>query len=209
MTFGSFLSTLPCCCPKYTEPTKRNVSAADCQTASPLLMFLQRDIATKRLKYVSRAVVNLSQQAKKVMLLRRASRGLLLRRRLATKDDGVVPIQEEPKQWRVAASKNRLPEGSLRFVDYKRVRILAGHGGDGAIAFASGAGTPYDTMPRGSQVMRTHHKDTNRFGPPSGGSGGRGGDVYIVASKEVTSLGSLVNRCATLRLKCCMRQPSK
>jgi GTP-binding protein len=31
------------------------------------------------------------------------------------------------------------------------------------------------------------------MGPPSGGNGGRGGDIYVVASKEVTSLGGIMN----------------
>ncbi|KAJ3182555.1 hypothetical protein HDU85_002654 [Gaertneriomyces sp. JEL0708] len=60
------------------------------------------------------------------------------------------------------------------FVDYKRVKITAGKGGDGAITFFKSARTP--------------------FGPPSGGSGGRGGDVYVVASKEYTSLNGVQNR---------------
>ena len=59
-------------------------------------------------------------------------------------------------------------------MDYKRVHITAGNGGDGNISFFRGSRNP--------------------IGPPCGGSGGKGGDVYLVATKDMTSLGSLENR---------------
>ncbi|KAJ3159927.1 Mitochondrial ribosome-associated GTPase 2 [Geranomyces michiganensis] len=62
------------------------------------------------------------------------------------------------------------------FVDYKRVRVTAGKGGDGAITFFKSSANP--------------------FGPPSGGNGARGGNVYIIASKDVTSLNGVLNRYA-------------
>ncbi|TPX57337.1 hypothetical protein PhCBS80983_g03919 [Powellomyces hirtus] len=65
---------------------------------------------------------------------------------------------------------------SQPFVDYKRVRITAGKGGDGAITFFRSARNP--------------------FGPPSGGNGARGGSCYIVASKDITSLNGVQNRYA-------------
>ncbi|TPX43251.1 hypothetical protein SeMB42_g04794 [Synchytrium endobioticum] len=57
------------------------------------------------------------------------------------------------------------------FVDFKRVRIQAGRGGDGCISFQRSSRTP--------------------FGPADGGSGGRGGSVYVSASKDITSLNSI------------------
>ncbi|KND03154.1 obg family GTPase CgtA [Spizellomyces punctatus DAOM BR117] len=62
------------------------------------------------------------------------------------------------------------------FVDFKRVKVTAGKGGDGAITFFKSSRNP--------------------FGPPSGGNGGRGGNVFIVASKEITSLNGVQNRYA-------------
>ncbi|KAH9270952.1 obg family GTPase CgtA [Batrachochytrium salamandrivorans] len=60
------------------------------------------------------------------------------------------------------------------FVDFKYVKVCAGNGGDGAIAFF-----------KGLQMA---------IGPPTGGNGGRGGSVYVVASKNVTSLNNVLNR---------------
>ncbi|KAJ3264786.1 hypothetical protein HDU77_007635 [Chytriomyces hyalinus] len=60
------------------------------------------------------------------------------------------------------------------FIDLKCVNAVSGAGGNGAIHFFKGL--------------------VNPIGPPCGGNGGRGGDVYVVASKEVTSLGGLLNR---------------
>ncbi|KAJ3126778.1 GTPase of the mitochondrial inner membrane that associates with the large ribosomal subunit [Nowakowskiella sp. JEL0407] len=62
-----------------------------------------------------------------------------------------------------------------RFLDYKRIGVLAGKGGDGAIAFR------HDMRARGSRSLA----------PPNGGDGGLGGDVYIVGSKDVTTLSGL------------------
>ena len=59
--------------------------------------------------------------------------------------------------------KTRTGQGS--FVDLKRVRLSAGHGGNGAISF-----------------IKTN---TQEYGPPSGGTGGRGGTVWIKATKDV------------------------
>ena len=66
-----------------------------------------------------------------------------------------------------------------KFVDYKRIKVSAGNGGDGAISFFRGI---YHAM-----------------GPPSGGNGGKGGDVYVTASKRVTSLNSILNRYSAMR----------
>ncbi|KAJ3112499.1 hypothetical protein HK100_002315 [Physocladia obscura] len=55
------------------------------------------------------------------------------------------------------------------FVDMKVINAISGSGGDGSIHFFKGLANP--------------------MGPPCGGNGGRGGDVWITASREVTSLG--------------------
>ncbi|KAI8611528.1 P-loop containing nucleoside triphosphate hydrolase protein [Chytriomyces sp. MP71] len=60
------------------------------------------------------------------------------------------------------------------FVDLKCVNAVSGAGGDGSIHFFKGL--------------------INPIGPPCGGNGGKGGDVWITASKDVTSLGGLLNR---------------
>ncbi|KAI9208550.1 obg family GTPase CgtA [Polychytrium aggregatum] len=59
------------------------------------------------------------------------------------------------------------------FLDFKRIRVTAGGGGDGSIAFSHSAVQP--------------------FGPPCGGNGGRGGNVYIMACKDITSLNGILN----------------
>ncbi|KAI9216969.1 P-loop containing nucleoside triphosphate hydrolase protein [Blastocladiella britannica] len=58
-----------------------------------------------------------------------------------------------------------------------RVNVTAGRGGDGAVAFLREAGRPR--------------------GPPAGGNGGRGGDIYFVAAEGRTSLrGTTANYAA-------------
>ncbi|EGF79741.1 hypothetical protein BATDEDRAFT_12037, partial [Batrachochytrium dendrobatidis JAM81] len=60
------------------------------------------------------------------------------------------------------------------FVDFKYIKVCAGNGGDGTIAFLKGLNGP--------------------IGPPAGGNGGRGGNIYITASKNITSLNNVLNR---------------
>jgi GTP-binding protein len=69
--------------------------------------------------------------------------------------------------------RNRVAQGFKRFVDYKKVIIKAGDGGDGAVAF---------------------FRSSSSFGPPCGGNGGNGGSVIIRASKEVIDLSALEKR---------------
>ncbi|KAJ3224973.1 hypothetical protein HK099_007602 [Clydaea vesicula] len=57
------------------------------------------------------------------------------------------------------------------FQDFKRVKVVSGNGGDGAIAFEKSAKVA--------------------FGPPNGGNGGAGGDVLVRASKSITCLTHL------------------
>lgn len=54
------------------------------------------------------------------------------------------------------------------FADYRISKLNGGNGGDGAISFQKAP--------------------AQEIGPPAGGNGGRGGDVYITASKNYTSL---------------------
>ncbi|KAF7374885.1 putative GTP-binding protein P8A3.11c, mitochondrial [Mycena sanguinolenta] len=57
------------------------------------------------------------------------------------------------------------------FLDNLIVSIRAGSGGDGCAAF--------------------HREKFVPFGPPSGGNGGRGGDVYILPTPHLTTLSSI------------------
>ena len=63
---------------------------------------------------------------------------------------------------------------SMRLIDKVRVEVRAGRGGNGIVAY-------------------TAHKLKRLLGPgiPSGGNGGRGGDISIVAKSNVRSLGSV------------------
>ncbi|KAL5514767.1 hypothetical protein ACEPAG_2083 [Sanghuangporus baumii] len=60
------------------------------------------------------------------------------------------------------------------FLDNLIVTIRGGKGGDGCAAF--------------------HREKFVPYGPPSGGNGGRGGDVYILPTPELTTLSSIPKR---------------
>ncbi|TFK31864.1 GTPase [Crucibulum laeve] len=60
------------------------------------------------------------------------------------------------------------------FLDHVIVSIRAGKGGDGCAAF--------------------HREKFKPFGPPSGGNGGRGGDVYLLPTSELTTLSSITTK---------------
>lgn len=62
---------------------------------------------------------------------------------------------------------------SSTFIDTLAVQVKGGQGGDGCIAFSRAKYVPY--------------------GPPSGASGGKGGDIYIEASRAVSSLARISN----------------
>src|SRR3989344_6079390 len=53
-------------------------------------------------------------------------------------------------------------------VDYVKLKLKAGRGGNGAVSVSHLRGQPY--------------------GPPDGGDGGDGGDVYLVVAKDLTTL---------------------
>ncbi|KAL5497933.1 MTG2 [Sanghuangporus vaninii] len=60
------------------------------------------------------------------------------------------------------------------FLDNLIVTIRGGKGGDGCVAF--------------------HREKFVPYGPPSGGNGGRGGDVYIIPTSGLTTLSSIPKR---------------
>lgn len=60
---------------------------------------------------------------------------------------------------------------SAAFVDFKRVILKAGHGGDGCIAFARSVYQP--------------------MGPPCGGNGGSGASIFIRSSAKIDSLNGM------------------
>ncbi|KAF8892987.1 P-loop containing nucleoside triphosphate hydrolase protein [Infundibulicybe gibba] len=65
-------------------------------------------------------------------------------------------------------------QGGQTFLDYLVVNIRGGSGGNGCAAF--------------------HREKFKPFGPPSGGNGGRGGDVYILPTPHMTTLSSIPKR---------------
>ena len=56
--------------------------------------------------------------------------------------------------------KRKKKKREKRFLDKIRVRIRPGKGGEGSLSFGEGR--------------------TKRYGPPDGGSGGKGGDIIVV-----------------------------
>jgi len=60
------------------------------------------------------------------------------------------------------------------FVDELKIKIFAGKGGDG--------------------VVRWRHEKSKEFSGPSGGNGGRGGDVYVEAVRDIGLLSKYKNK---------------
>ncbi|KAH9987749.1 hypothetical protein BJV74DRAFT_978675 [Russula compacta] len=65
-------------------------------------------------------------------------------------------------------------QGGETFLDHLIVHVRAGRGGDGCVAF--------------------HREKFKPHGPPSGGNGGRGGDVYILPDPHLTTLSFVPSR---------------
>ncbi|KAG6841146.1 hypothetical protein C0991_001423 [Blastosporella zonata] len=65
-------------------------------------------------------------------------------------------------------------QGGQSFLDHLVINVRGGNGGNGCAAF--------------------HREKYKPFGPPSGGNGGRGGDVYILPTSHLTTLGSVSTR---------------
>ncbi|KAJ3042527.1 GTPase of the mitochondrial inner membrane that associates with the large ribosomal subunit [Rhizophlyctis rosea] len=87
-------------------------------------------------------------------------------------DEEQPPIQVALR-YKPSVHRKFLGKGRHPFVDFKRMKVVAGKGGDGGISF--------------------FHSSINPQGPPAGGNGGKGGDIYIVASEKVTSLNGIQN----------------
>ncbi|KAG8216150.1 hypothetical protein J3R82DRAFT_8156 [Butyriboletus roseoflavus] len=60
------------------------------------------------------------------------------------------------------------------FLDHVIIHLRGGRGGNGCVAF--------------------HREKFKAMGPPSGGNGGRGGDVYVMPTPELTTLSSIQKR---------------
>ncbi|KIY49750.1 GTPase [Fistulina hepatica ATCC 64428] len=83
------------------------------------------------------------------------------------------------EEWRELEARQRKIQykrrlGGQTFLDYQIVDVQAGRGGDGCVAF--------------------HREKFKPKGPPSGGDGGRGGDVHILPDPALTSLHSVPKR---------------
>ncbi|KAF9649533.1 GTP-binding protein Obg/CgtA [Thelephora ganbajun] len=91
-----------------------------------------------------------------------------------------APVVEEPTYnlKEVARRKRRTEwkrrQGGQTFLDHLIVHVRSGKGGDGCVAF--------------------HRELYKPFGPPSGGNGGRGGDVYFLPTPHLTTLSSVPSR---------------
>ncbi|KAG8682535.1 GTPase of the mitochondrial inner membrane that associates with the large ribosomal subunit [Ceratobasidium sp. 394] len=86
-------------------------------------------------------------------------------------EDTEKALAEAAKRRRTAEWKRR-QHGN--FLDHVIVQARGGRGGNGCVAF--------------------HREKFKAFGPPSGGNGGRGGDVYILPTPGLTSLSSVSKR---------------
>ncbi|KAG1793075.1 GTP-binding protein Obg CgtA [Suillus plorans] len=81
-------------------------------------------------------------------------------------------LQDFLRRQRKTEWKRR--QGGQSFLDNVIINVRGGNGGDGCVAF--------------------HREKWKPMGPPSGGSGGRGGDVYIFPSPNLSSLSSIPKR---------------
>ncbi|PBK84691.1 GTPase, partial [Armillaria gallica] len=82
-------------------------------------------------------------------------------------EDRTEYIRRRKTEW-------KRKQGGQTFLDHLIVTVRAGKGGNGCAAF--------------------HREKFKPFGPPSGGSGGRGGDVYIIPTSSLTTLTSVPKR---------------
>ncbi|KAJ1554804.1 hypothetical protein HK405_004042 [Cladochytrium tenue] len=103
------------------------------------------------------------------------------RRRRHGGENGDAASSDRPQNFKrtyLSRKLRALAEGGGgdggRFVDLMVLRLTAGSGGRGGIHFARSLTQP--------------------LGPSAGGNGGRGGDVYVVGTRELTSLNSVLQR---------------
>ncbi|ODV75495.1 putative GTPase MTG2 CYBJADRAFT_166225 [Cyberlindnera jadinii NRRL Y-1542] len=74
-------------------------------------------------------------------------------------------------QFSTVSHKKRPKAEAQGFTDVRCIRLRSGNGGDGCVSFFRDAG--------------------RAVGPPDGGDGGRGGDIYVQAIEGLTSLNKL------------------
>ncbi|KAK7469282.1 GTPase of the mitochondrial inner membrane that associates with the large ribosomal subunit [Stygiomarasmius scandens] len=87
-------------------------------------------------------------------------------------DESDFEDPEEYRRRRKTEWKRR--QGGQSFLDHLIINVRGGKGGDGCAAF--------------------HREKYVPYGPPSGGNGGRGGDVYILPTSSLTTLSSVAKR---------------
>ncbi|EGO01309.1 hypothetical protein SERLA73DRAFT_51590 [Serpula lacrymans var. lacrymans S7.3] len=80
--------------------------------------------------------------------------------------------EEQRQRKRKTEWKRR--QGGQSFLDHLIINVRGGKGGNGCVAF--------------------HREKFVPMGPPSGGNGGRGGDVYILPTPHLTTLSSIPKR---------------
>ncbi|KAL4072278.1 P-loop containing nucleoside triphosphate hydrolase protein [Scleroderma citrinum] len=129
------------------------------------------------------------------MLFRRASPSALLTRKFISifpRDGSHAGVQTQGRsslesentnpdrtEAATAARRNRKSEwkrrqGGQTFLDHLIVTVRGGRGGNGCVAF--------------------HREKFKPLGPPSGGNGGRGSDVYILPTPALTTLSAVPRR---------------
>ncbi|KAG2092781.1 GTP1/OBG domain-containing protein [Suillus cothurnatus] len=111
-------------------------------------------------------------------MLRPLCRSLSRQRRLFY-CSGAAQTQEDDDNLQVLLRRKRKTEwkrrqGGQSFLDNLVINVRGMQRGDGCVAF--------------------HREKWKPMGPPSGGSGGRGGDVYILPTPNLTTLSSIPKR---------------
>ncbi|KAF8452655.1 hypothetical protein L210DRAFT_3383676 [Boletus edulis BED1] len=85
-----------------------------------------------------------------------------------------VLFQRRPFSNGVSRTERKRRQGGDTFLDHVIIHVRGGKGGNGCVAF--------------------HREKFKAMGPPSGGNGGPGGDIYILPTPALTSLASIPKR---------------
>ncbi|KAG6380309.1 GTP1/OBG domain-containing protein [Boletus reticuloceps] len=85
-----------------------------------------------------------------------------------------VLCQRRPFSNGVSRTERKRRQGGDTFLDHVIIHVRGGKGGNGCVAF--------------------HREKFKAMGPPSGGNGGPGGDIYILPTPTLTSLASIPKR---------------